>query len=706
MQAHSQTQNFDPSNAREGETVEYCHQHVLHNKLLSNPAYVQALQEDAVTHEQEKHSSSVQKGTVYKIPVVFHVLHANGVENISEAQILDALNILNRDYRKLNADANSLYVDFAGKATDIEVEFVLATKAPNGTCFKGITRTYSSTLSYDGADGSVQVNAIASGNDVYQGNWPSNRYLNIFVCGDIGGAAGYTLKPTNFGGTTIQRGIWVLHNYVGSIGTSSVGTSRTLTHEIGHWLNLDHTWGGSNNPGIATNCTSDDGVQDTPNCIGVSSCNLTSNTCNSDDAYFGFAIHDNVENYMDYSYCSKMFTAGQATRMRAALNSSVGGRNNLWTTANLTAVGATGVTYLCKADFSTSKTSICPGAQVQFFDESYNKATGWSWSFQGGTPATSTSQNPLITYSTPGTYSVTLTATDGTSSDGETKTGYIQVLSGGAAIPFFEGFENYSTLANATNWSTYNSNPSSPAFVLETSTGHTGTKCVNLNNIIQTGSNIDELVGAPVDLSSVTSIVTLSFRFSYRKTTTSTYEYLRVFASKDCGATWVQRKSLGGISLSSLAQTTPWKPSTGADWTTAHVVNITSDYWINNFLYKFRFEGNGGNNIYLDDINIYAAAPSDNIVLGVEEQTNAFHDLSLYPNPAENELNLHFSMNNAQKVGVEIVDVFGKIIQAATINAAVGSNLVVLSSEALAPGTYFISVRHNGLNSVMKFVKK
>ena len=139
---NAQASFFDASNARDGEAVEYCHQHKLHVKNLANPAYVQSLQNDEIIRQHEALNSSTSKGVIYKIPIVFHVLHMNGAENISDAQIKDALFILNRDYRKLNADANNVHQDFQGMPADIEVEFVLATKAPNGACFKGITRTY------------------------------------------------------------------------------------------------------------------------------------------------------------------------------------------------------------------------------------------------------------------------------------------------------------------------------------------------------------------------------------------------------------------------------------------------------------------------------------------------------------------------------------------------------------------------------------
>ena len=147
-----------------------------------------------------------------------------------------------------------------------------------------------------------------------------------------------------------------------------------------------------------------------------------------------------------------MFTGGQVTRMRAALTSSTAGRNNLWTNANLVATGADGSAALCKADFTTLKTEICAGEALLFSDGSYNAVSGWSWSFPGGTPSTSTEQNPSVVYSTPGVYSVTLTATDGASSDDETKTGFITVFPSGESLPYFEGFEGLSNFNGSNRW--------------------------------------------------------------------------------------------------------------------------------------------------------------------------------------------------------------------------------------------------------------
>ena len=267
---------------------------------------------------QEFLSRGRQDHELYVIPVVFHVIHDNGPENISTVQIQDAMDILNRDFRKLNPDTSQIVAGFVDVAADIDVEFRLAKRDPQGNCHSGINRI-ESDLTYAGDNEMKQLI-----------NWPRESYLNVYVAAEAGGAAGYTNYPSNWGAGT--DGIVLKHEYVGSIGTGNPYRSRTLTHECGHWLNLPHTWGSSNNPNQPDNCDVDDGVEDTPLCLGspVGFCDPERTTCGS---------LDNVQNYMEYSYCSRMYTTGQRARMRAALNSSTADRNQLWTPQNLEDTG-------------------------------------------------------------------------------------------------------------------------------------------------------------------------------------------------------------------------------------------------------------------------------------------------------------------------------------------------------------------------------
>jgi PKD repeat protein len=719
----------DKSNCRDGESVEYCHTHKKLQELMKNPAAAKSIAESNEIQNQLLKSAKVngggiEKGTIYKIPVVFHVLHNGGAENISREQILDALASLNRDFRRLNTDANTVVATFQGMPSDIEIEFVLATKAPNGTCFNGITRTKSPLTTdlgtdangndLDNVDGTDQVNAIKAGNDVYQGEWPGNKYMNVFICKSIHGAAGYTYNPSNWMGNSMGNGIWLLHDYTGSIGTSEIYHDRTLTHETGHWLNLSHTWGDNNNPGDPSSCDIDDHVDDTPVTIGMTSCNLNANTCDDTNTAQGVTsswqtdVVDNVENYMDYSYCSKMYTPGQKARMRAAIISNVGGRNNLWTTNNLNATGANGNLTLCKADFELSKTVICAGETITLTDASYNTATSWNWVTTGGTPATSTAQNPVITYNTPGIYTVTLTATSGGTSLTETKTQVIKVFPVASSLPFYDGFETYTSLSTTNNWAVKDDGQNNP-FTLVNGVGHTGQKCVKLSNFDETvNGTIDELISSPVNLDPLTNsnTVTLTYRYSYRKKTSTSSEFLRVLVSTDCSETWNVVNTVAGNTLSNQVSATSWVPSSQNDWKTVHITSITYPYFKPDFRYKFQFTAAGGNNLYIDDINMYLGAPSNTIVLGLEEQASIVNDLELYPNPSEGELNVNFTVPTNQNVTLKIQDVSGKIAQTELIKANEGSNLVVLNTEKLSSGLYFLNVQSGSTQKTMQFVVK
>jgi hypothetical protein len=150
--------------------------------------------------------------------------------------------------------------------------------------------------------------------------WFSNS-RNVFICGEIGGAAGYTTNPSGWSGTSMTNGIWILHDYMGSIGTGSVGASRAMTHEVGHYLGLRHIWGDGSGNGA---CDGDDGISDTPSADAASdqntACNVTTNTCTQPTLNLG-DLNDMTENYMDYSgeQCQNSFTNGQAEFMHNVL---------------------------------------------------------------------------------------------------------------------------------------------------------------------------------------------------------------------------------------------------------------------------------------------------------------------------------------------------------------------------------------------------
>ena len=595
------------------QEVEKCGEHFRTEQMqIDDPARFATIGKRHDAPLQEQYSPAVQEkatGVIYTIPVVFHILHNNGSENISNAQVQSALDILNRDYRRLNADANAVASAFQGMPSDVEIEFQFATVAPNGACFEGITRTQS-TMTNNGANGQDQITAIINGNDVYQGVWPHNKYLNIYVANSIGGAAGYTFLPN--GGSAANatnmyyNGIFVLENYTGAIGTSSVGRSRTLTHEVGHWLNLPHVWGGGNSPGDAANCNIDDGIQDTPNTRGSSSCALTANTCNSDDAYWGGPMIDNVENYMDYSYCSKMFTQGQVDEMRAAIVSNTGGRSNVWSTTNLQNVGVLPGVSLCSIDFVANQTILCSGTTVTYTPNTTSGISNYAWSFPGGTPSTSSAVNPTVTYNTVGNHNATLVVTS--SGNGldytEAKTTYITVNSSSTVnLPINEGFSVAGTPAG---WTIVNQNSSATTWVRTTAAGNPGGSFMFDNANFDDSGDTDEFQVSKFSTIGISSSE-LTFDVAYAPYDADYYDGLEVLVSTDCGTTFTSVYSKSYLTLATAPATTGLFTPTGAQWRNESI-DMTPFVGQNSVLVAFRNLAGWGNRLFVDNINITGVA--------------------------------------------------------------------------------------------------
>lgn len=232
--------------------------------IAQNPEY---LEQEAIflqeLNELIASSRDDRDEEVYRIPVVFHVLHLRGVENISNEQIYDAMDILNRDYDAANPDSTSIHPAFRNVFADMDIEFRLATIDPIGQCTNGIVRHQSTETFRGGEEGKLNP-------------WPRSKYMNIWITRAIGsGAAGYF----TYGSWSAQDGIMLLQNYTGAIGTGATFSSRALTHEVGHYLSLSHVWGGNNGvpdedtPSWAMQSVcGDDGVEDTPFTRGWSSC--------------------------------------------------------------------------------------------------------------------------------------------------------------------------------------------------------------------------------------------------------------------------------------------------------------------------------------------------------------------------------------------------------------------------------------------------
>lgn len=268
-----------------------------------------------------KSSSRSANDTVYTIRVVFHVVYTTAAENIPDSFIHSQIEVLNEDYRRKNTDTNLTRTIFKPVATDTKIQFELATEDPDGNPTTGITRTVGNPgfLGYTPFTDNVKSNV--EGKDP----WPTDRYLNIWVCNIFNGFGilGYAFPPSvapnwpaNSATDSSKQGVVLHYPVVGRNNTApidpTVTKGRSAVHEIGHYLGLRHIWGDGG-------CSEDDGFTDTPSDTAASqqTCDYNENSCV--DAPVDFP--DQIENFMDYSddRCLNMFSKQQSDLMRQML---------------------------------------------------------------------------------------------------------------------------------------------------------------------------------------------------------------------------------------------------------------------------------------------------------------------------------------------------------------------------------------------------
>ncbi len=583
-----------------GEANTYMRQH--------DANYERAMQERVQQFEQlrmqgvlDQHQNASR--AVRTIPVVVHVvLPSNLQSTVTDAQIQQMVNYMTEDFRLLNPSyASQTRTYFKQFAKDAEIEFCLAKRDPNGAATTGITRTNTTVSCYNP---DTNPNDMKTTNGGGKAPWQQTKYLNIWIvdlCGSsTSGTAGYAYLPTT----------GVVGNYIDGIVLDyqlGFGSgSRAASHEAGHYLGLGHTWGelSSNACGNVFPDT-DDGFSDTPDSKGPNfGCSAVTSCSNNSPS------GDMLENIMDYSSCPTMFTTQQANFMNLVLNggpflspfNTYGFASRASLVTNNSGCVTTGAPI---ADFTASATSICVGQTVTFTNNTNGTAPlTYSWSFQGGNPATSSATNPQVTYPTAGTYSVTLTATNSNGSNQAVKTGYITV-SGVQALPMSEGFE--STTFPPTGWILNNPDAgitwvrTASASGYSQSSASTYLNCYSYNAANQR----DWLITPNYNFSGVTS-GRLKFDYAYARYSTSSTDSLAVMYSTDCGATWTQLWKKGGSSLQTRTTTTTsnFQPSS-TQWKTDSITLTTGI--AGNSSVRFAFVGinNYGNNMYLDNINIY-----------------------------------------------------------------------------------------------------
>ncbi len=321
--AQSQVSSSDPIGKIEDEHVGCAIDVHVHELMQKDPAFKKAREEALQSLKNGDHT--MRSVTDNVVPVVFHIIPpCEGEFDFTKEQLQEYLDEVNVDFAGTNNTEYNCAIDpaFCGiQAGDIGLEFKLATVDPNGNPTEGITRTHS-FYSYDGMN-NAQIKELIQ--------WDHTKYLNIWVVQQVayGNFSAFATYPSSAVYYPTYDGIVTDFRYLGENNPYvDNGRPNTLTHEIGHWFELHHTWGYQYGPGWDVNCDTDDLVDDTPNCKGTTYCpNIPVNSCNDGAG----DLDDNLHNFMDYS-CQTMFTEGQKDRMWSYINADVGGRGQCVTT--------------------------------------------------------------------------------------------------------------------------------------------------------------------------------------------------------------------------------------------------------------------------------------------------------------------------------------------------------------------------------------
>lgn len=488
---------------------------------------------------------------------------------------------------------------------------------------------------------------------------------------------GYSSFPWE-GDTSKTDGVVIRYDQIGT-------NTKTLEHEAGHYLGLYHPF--QNGCASEDSCsTTGDYICDTPPTSEPNfSCFTTANSCNGDTPM--------TENYMDYSACSYLFTKDQAVRINYFLPNY---RSNQYSMSNLNATGVVFNPIECApiADFYSSTSTTCANKPVQFFSASFNATvSSYYWSFPGGTPGTSTDSSPVVIYTLPGTYSVSLIAKNSQGNSVKTKNDFITIPNDTDKLisPFTEGFETSGP--STVHW-LFPQNTGSNGkldFKVTSAAANTGKNSLYLENRDGLMDTVYSFTLPPVDISKITDY-TISFSYAYAKTVSANTDRLQVFISQDCGDSFEQIFSrLGGL----LTTTTRLVPSAtdfvpdSNEWKQASA-SFASYSASKELYFKFDLTNGGGNDVYIDNINIGGASS------GINNKTSSGIDVELYPNPVTSQIAININSVQNAPASILAFDMAGrKLAEVNNIGIFAGRQEFSFQTSQLnisSPGMYYLKM--------------
>lgn len=642
---------------------------------------------------------------VIYIPVVFHIVHngdAIGVgENISELQVTSQLDALNRDFNFQDPDIANVPEPFRNLVADCKLQFCLAKYDPSGLPTTGIIRHELAQTSW--SSDSMIDNVLKPATI-----WDNKRYLNIWSVRMGGsllsdGVLAYATFP-GFGPDD-EDGVVARYNTIGTAGgnyMTGYEKGKTVSHEVGHWLGLLHTWGFSAGCG-----DQGDFIADTPD---------------QDDLNFGcptfphFSCSGQVNgdmfmNYMDYTYdgCRNLFTLGQAERMRAVLDNQRSVIKQSATKCFFTN-DAAAVNFVLPFDticslsfkpiFILKNAGLSPltSSKIYYDIDGVNlQIYNWTGNLASQEETWVTLSEQTLSNTGSHTMHITLANPNGIVVDDDVQNDelsinfYVGTESSSSNLPVFEGFESGLV---PTNWSILNPNNDN-TWQQNTSVGSYGgsSNCAFINNLIYASNPNKKKDAIVTDVYSFSNITKpeLSFDVAYAAYSTTRLDTLNVYYSLDCGSNWIRAWQQAGNELSTAAAVTSLFVPTANEWKTVSVplLDIAGQ---NKVSFKFENVTGWGNALYLDNVNI-----KNNPDLSSAE---AVKDLiKVFPNPAFDVVAVRLPFNHTF-TKLEILNNIGQTVR--SINVL--DNAIIVSTVDYAAGLYFIRLSGKGTFQTQKLI--
>lgn len=649
--------------------ADHMHQH----NMLANPEAKKLADEiESFTSqyiEQKKMMRTTGEESEIIIPVVFHVVYNTQNQNIPDSRLIEQIEVLNRDFNALNNDLVRVPGPFQSSIGRVNVRFVLANRDPKGRVTTGITRTKTTKTSAFTLDRD-DVKSFSSGG---MNSWDTKSYLNIWVC-NLQTYLGYATFPYKAG--TKEDGVVLNYRYVGVTGaTRPFNLGRTATHEVGHYLNLLHIWGQEGN------CTSDDGVSDTPSqytySAGVPVFPDINNSCSK--TYPGTMFM----NYMDYSYDTTllMFSTQQALRMEAILN---GVRSSL--------KNSKGYVSPIEFDLSTSGIQyplniVCDNViepALNVISMGNEKITSFDISMQidDGEVITQTWTGELNLFDTEvvkfapveldnGEHRIYFTIHQPNGKDdndltNDTVSKMFTVGVSSISLPFTEDFESANIAENgfaivnpdnALTWarSSYRASKNGYYSYFMNNRDYDpdlyGTLYGEMDDIVLPFLNFTD-----VDEIAMSFEVAAAQRTGITQTVNN-WDSLQVIVSVDCGRTFdvVYNKYAGRLITVAGAQSNFFTPASSSQWR-SDSVNLTQYAGMDNVLIAIRNISHFENNIYIDDLSVYRGK-----VVSVREHVSN-RDVELYPNPGSGLVTIKINEPSVRLKQVSWMNILGQTI--------------------------------------------